>query len=229
MKKIYVILVCAIMSQSCSGLGSIQAEPSPVSTNTATQVPSATSTVPTPTFTSTPTLIVPPRTDTPTSDAALTQAAETPLFLITPNTSTPSPQMKGFLRVNVSGPEFYKGQECQPTSVQFTAQVSDVLNTAYVLLFVRLKSKQSGVTGDWADSIKMKTIGAGTYVHDLVTMEMKGVPSFQNAWVQYQFVATNDKGREIGRTDIFSERLTLLECKPTPTPEVSPTPTVLIQ
>ena len=112
-----------------------------------------------------------------------------------------------------------------PVSVKFTAQVSDIGNTAFVLLFVRFKSKQTGATGEWADSIAMQSIGAGTFVHDLVTTEMKGLKYFVNAWVQYQFVATNSNSDKIGRTDIFSERLTLLECEVTPT--ASPTSTVV--
>jgi len=110
--------------------------------------------------------------------------------------------------------------------VKFTAQAIDTVNTAYVVLFVRFKSKQSDVSSGWT-SIKMDTIGAGTFVHDLTAEEMKGGVSFQDPWVQYQFVATKANTREIGRTDIFSERLSLLECKPTPTPVLSPTPTVL--
>ena len=135
--------------------------------------------------------------------------------------------MTGFIAVNVSEKIFYKSGECLPTVVKFTAQVSDLLSTAHVVLFVRFKSKQSNdISSEWT-SIKMDTIGAGTYVHDLTAEEMKGGITFQNPWVQYQFVATKANTREIGRTDIFSERLSLLDCKPTPTPTLSPTPTVL--
>ena len=86
--------------------------------------------------------------------------------------------MKGFLAVNVSEKEFYKSGVCLPTTVKFTAQVSDIGSTAYVVLFVRFKSRQSDVASEWT-SIKMDTIGAGTYVHDLTAEEMKGGVSFQ--------------------------------------------------
>jgi hypothetical protein len=61
-------------------------------------------------------------------------------------------------------------------------------------------------------------------MHDLITLEMKAVNSFENAWVQYQIVATDSNSKQVGKTDVFSERLTLLECVPTPIPAASLTP-----
>jgi len=92
---------------------------------------------------------------------------------------------------------------------------------------VRFKSSQSGATSDWT-SITMQNIGVGTFSHDLIPSEMKAVDSFENAWVQYQLVATDVNSNKVGKTGIFDERLTLLECVSTPTPTASITPTVLI-
>jgi hypothetical protein len=227
MKRLYVFLSSTILLLSCSvsGLG-VTVTPPPVPTNTHIEIPTATPTIPTPTFTNTPTLIVIPRTETATAEVVSTQELETPLFLFTPNTSTPSPKMKGFISVLVSEKEFYKGNKCQPYSVKFTAQVSDPIRSAYVVLFVRFKSKRSGVTSEWT-SIKMDNLGAGTFAHELTSEEMKGLAAFQNAWVQYQLVTTQSNTNELGRTDIFSERLTLLECTSTPTPDLSATPVAI--
>jgi hypothetical protein len=62
----------------------------------------------------------------------------------------------------------------------------------------------------------------------LVPSEMKAVDLFENAWVQYQLVVTDANSNQIGKTDVFSERLTLLECVPTPVPTESVTPTALV-
>ncbi len=231
MKKKYILLLCAVLLFACTLLPAVNPAATPTREATAvpTDVPTSTPIPPTLTFTVTPTLSG-QRTRTPTASQTLdftpTQVTETPLFLITPNTFTPTVEMKGFVTVSVSEKEFYKTAECQPASVKFTAQAADPAGTAFVLLFVRFKSKQTGASGEWADSIAMQSIGAGTYVHDLVATEMKGLEYFKNAWVQYQFVATNSNSREIGRTAIFSERLTLLDCESTPTP--TPTATALI-
>lgn len=234
MKKIIVFLLCTILFSSCSITPGqfLSAQPatfSPVPVfvnNTSTEIPSPTLTVPTPTYTVTPTLVG-LKTVTRTPNFTPTLVTETPLFLITPNTATPSVQMEGFVSVVVSGTAFYKTAGCEPISVKFTAQAGDPVNVAFVVLFVRFKSKQSGATSEWT-SIPTQNLGAGTFTHDLISEEMKGVDAFKNAWIQYQFVATNAKTREIGRTAIFSESLTLLDCEPpTPTPSLIPTPTLL--
>lgn len=225
MKKIYIYIACAVLSFACLFIPAALPTPIFTPTNIPTDVPTSTPITPTLTFTSTPTLVG-QRTATATIEVTSTELAVTEIFLITPNTSTPAPQMKGFLSVNVSEKEFYRAGECLPTTVKFTAQVTDILNTPYVDLFVRFKSKQSDSASEWT-RIKMETIGAGTFVYDLTAAEMRGGLTFQDPWIQYQFVATAANAREIGRTDIFSERLTLLNCEPTPTPSLSPSPTVL--
>jgi hypothetical protein len=132
--------------------------------------------------------------------------------------------MQGFVNVFTSIPEFYKPGPCGPSTVKFTAQVANPPATAFVQLFVRFKSKRTGTTGEWT-SIKMGTLGGGTFVYELSALDMKGADSFKSAWVQYQLVATDASIVEIGRTDIFGESLSLLECLPTPTPTGTATPT----
>ena len=230
MKKIILFFVGAIFLPACS-LGQFipGAGPTPTlaatSTTIPTDVPTSTPITPTLTFTTTPTLVG-IKTATPTLESTLTPEAVTPLFMLTPNTPTPTLQMEGFLSVSISDKEFYKGSQCQPTSVKLVAQVSDLVNSTIVDLFVRFKSKRTGATGEWT-RITMQSIGAGTFTHDLVPEDLKGLASFQDAWVQYQFVANTARSREVGRTAIFGEVLTLLDCNPTPTPSMIPTPTVL--
>lgn len=135
--------------------------------------------------------------------------------------------MKGFLAINLSHNEFYNGLECQPSSVRITAQASDPLGTPLVMLFVRFKTKTSGAPSDWTRIMIPAKDYSGTFTHDLLPDEIKNVDFYHNAWVQFQFVAYTRDNKEIGRTGIFSERLTLLDCVPTPTPTLSPTPVIL--
>ena len=231
MKKICIIFLCAVLLSSCSSILAFSPTATPTFTiaPTLTDAPTATPITPTLTFTTTPTLVG-QKTKTPTASQTLdftpTQATGTPLLLITPNTSTPSVGMEGFVNVSVSGTQFYKTAKCQPVSVKFTAQVANPANTAFVVLSVRFKSKQTGATSKWT-SISMQPIGAGTYTYELVSEVMIGVDLFENAWVQYQFVSTDSNSRETGRTGVFGERLTLFECESTPTPIPTSTPTVL--
>lgn len=222
MKKIYFLLIFAILLSSCS-LAPAPAVPTQTLAPTSSPVPTATPVTPTVTFTSTPTLVGQKTpTVTPILEVTSTQATETPISL-TPTTPIATVEMKGFVSVSISDQVFYRTADCPPASVKFTAQVADVKNTAFVLLLVRFKSKQTGATGEWADSITMQSAGLGTYTHDLIATEMKGLEYFVNAWVQYQFVATDSDAKVIGRTAIFSEQLTLLNCEPTPTPTATAT------
>ncbi len=222
MRKIYIILACVVLSLSCSvggfSLGpSVTSTPSLTSTNTYTPIPSPTPVTPTLTFTQTPTLVG-IKSPTPTQEITATiEVSVTPLAQITPNTRTPTVQMEGFTAVMISDNEFYKGRKCDPSFVKLTAQVLDRDRTAYVLLFVRFRSLTSGNASEWT-SISMQTIGAGTYVHDLYSDEMKNDAFYTTAWVEYQFVATTSDATEIGRTAIFKEKLTMLPCTTTPTP-----------
>lgn len=222
MKKIFVFLICAILLFACAPTPA----PAPIipATNTPADTPTFTPTVPTPTYTTTPTLVG-LKTATNPPDYTPT-VAETPIFLITPNTPTPSVVMKGFISITVSGAEFFRTAGCEPASVRFTAQAGDAQKTAFVVLSVRFKSKQTGATGKWA-GITMEKSGIGTFTHELIPSEMNGLDLFKNAWVQYQLVATDSTTNEIGRTAVFGESLTLLDCEPTPTPSLIPTPTVL--
>jgi len=237
MKKNSILLIFAVLLSACSMtvdqfLGRpATSTPAPTITNTPTDAPTFTPIVPTSTFTPTPTLVG-QKTKTPTSDFTptqliLTQLVVTPLPSSTPVTLVPQVSMEGFVSVSISEDAFYKGKDCLPVSTKFTAQVADVAGTSFVVLFVRFKSKQTGTTSEWT-SITMQNVGVGTFSHELIPMEMKAVNSFENAWVQYQLVATDTNSNPIGRTDVFSERLTLFECVPTATPAASITPTVLV-
>jgi len=238
MKKISILLIYAVLLSACSMTEFLGLSPAPTTaptftmTNVPTDAPTFTPTVPTPTFTTTPTLVG-LKTKTSTPDFTPTPLLLTPLGVTLLPSATPislatQVPMPGFLSISVSDEQFYKGKDCLPTSVKFTVQVADPANTAFVLLFVRFKSKQTGTTSEWTDSIAMESIGVGTFAHDLIPSEMKAVDLFENAWVQYQLVATDAHSNKLGKTDIFSEKLSLLECVPTPVPTASITPTVLV-
>lgn len=233
MKKLCIFMICAILLSSCSltleqlfMLPVPTATPQPTATNVPTDVPTPTPVTPTLTFTSTPTLIG-IKTATPAATVTDTPLPTTALPLITPSTLTPTIEMNGFITILLSDSEFYKGSECQPTSVKITAQAANYFSTYYVVLFTRFKAKQADVKSEWTRIAIPSKDYSGTFTHDLVPEELKSVDLYHNAWVQFQFVAFNSKDIEIGRTGIFSERLSLLDCVPTPTITVTPTATVL--
>lgn len=219
MKKIFPLFLSAVLTIACGGiLAPVPTlTPAPTSTDTSTPLPSPTPVTPTLTFTPTPTLIGIKTPTTVLEPSATVVVSVTPLALLTPNTLTPTLQLDGFVFVNTSLNEFYKSGVCEPSTVRITAQAQDLERTAFVLLFVRFKSMTAERTGKWT-IIYMETIGAGTYLHDLSTSEIREDAYFKTSWVEYQIVATTQSGKEIGRTDIFKEKLKMLECIPTATP-----------
>ncbi len=223
MKKIFLVLFCAALSFACSvsglslGLGPTPT-PSVTSTNTYTPIPTATPVTPTLTFTSTPTLVgIKSPTPTPEDTATPVVSPTPPIVFVTPDTVTPTVHMEGFISVRTSVTEFYKGRKCDPSAVKFTAQVLDQNRVGYVLLFVRFRSITSGTPSEWV-SFPMETIGAGTYVRDLYSDEIKNDAYYTTAWIDYQFVATTSNGTKIGGTPVFKEKLKMLPCTATPTP-----------
>lgn len=236
MKKIFILLIFTVLLSACSvAVDQFLAPPAstaaPALTNTPADTPTITPTAPTPTFTLTPTMVG-LKTKTSTPDTSPTELLLTPLDAGLLSSATPvslvtQVPIPGFVSIAVSDEQFYKGKVCQPTSVKFTAQVSDPATAAFVVLFVRFKSKQTDVKSEWT-SIAMQNIGAGTFTHELTSSEMKAVDLFENAWVQYQIVSTDSNSKQVGKTEVFSERLTLLECVLTSTPTASITPTVLV-
>jgi len=233
MKKYITVIVLfpPFLLSSCSfSLGQLfpvptmtpapKTSPSP----TASGIPTVTPTVPTATYTVTPTLAG-QLTPSPTLDFTPTAFEFTPFNLATLDTLTPSVVMEGFVSVLTSTNEFFKKGGCEPTTVKFTATAADPARTAIVVLFVRFKSKQTGTTSEWTN-FSMPSLIPGTFVYELIPDDMKAVNYFKNAWVQYQFVATDTNARQIGRTEIFAENLTLSDCVPTPTPTVGPPETL---
>jgi hypothetical protein len=220
MKKIIPFLFFAMITSSCLLQMLIPTAatptPAPTLTDTSTPQPTFTPVTPTLTFTLTPTLSgIRTPTSTPEITETATLSSVTPFSLLTPSiVPTEIFNMQGFVFVNFSTNEFYKNRECEPSFVKITAQAG-LPDTAYVLLFTRFKSLTAERASKWT-KFDMYTIGAGTYVYDVYSDQMLEDAYFQNAWLEYQIVATNTTGKEIARTDIFKEKVKMSTCVPTP-------------
>ena len=220
MKKITTLLVCALVSASCSISDLIlaplpSATPMPSPTNTYTPIPSGTPISPTVTFTYTPTLVG-LKTATNTLEPSPTVVVDTPT-LFTPHTATATVQMDGFVSVLISSDILYRSRACSPSNVKFTAQVDAPGRASQVVLFVRFTSKSTGNSSEWSN-FNMDPIGSGTFTYDLFADTVKGDNLYKEPWVEYQFIAVTSTLKEVGRTATFKKRLTMLECAPTPTP-----------
>jgi hypothetical protein len=215
MKRIIFSLLIILLLSACS-FGQDASPPAPPATETLAPPPTPTPVTPTPTFTATPTLsgFIPP---TPTvEDTATPVSSVTPLGFLTPLTSTPTVQMDGFVSIVFSPPIFYKGTVCIPSTVDFRVQVANPAQVSEVRFFARFKSMTAERYGKWTN-LGMESFGAGTYLFELSSNMIFEEQYFNTAWVQYQLVAITSSGKELGRTEVFKEKITMLECVPTAT------------
>ena len=146
----------------------------------------------------------------PTSTAeATTTSTSTPTDTPTPTTTlteTPNPK-KLFSAVNLSTQVI--SLSCGTNTVLFEVTPAD--SKVYsVVLFIRLHYKTTGDRTSWNEGFAMKP-SSGKFIYDL---KASGIPDFNKfkdpvAWVQFQLVAIDNGGTVIGRSEVFTDKLTI--------------------
>jgi len=223
MRKFYLVMVLAILIQACGGMslgdGLFPSAHTPAPSATAT-------TVFTPTITRTPTItpsITPSATIVriPTEDPDL----PTPTLLIIPtlsrnDSSTPSafiPQTfttkpgPGFLSLTISDNRIYWGV-CEPNRTKITVEVEDPDGVFSVVIFVQVKSAKKEDYTPWTTGDAMHNHRDGAFSYLLRANSIYGRNHYQKSWVFLQMVATNDEGKEVGRTQVFRNLIALSPC-----------------
>jgi len=161
-------------------------------------------------------------TETPNPETPPALATRTPTRTITPRSTitlepldpllfTPSPNM--FMFSNRSTSQIVWGYNCDGArSIRFTIQVNPVKKLKYVLLFYHLQDKYSGLATDWGGGAIMKDNDQGTYFYTLELDQIDDYRSFQDAWLQYQFVASTVSLKVLGRTVVDRTSVSLTSC-----------------
>ncbi len=218
MKKTALLFALGLFALSCSvsdvsGLIlTTPAAPLPSSTSTIYVTPGETATItatlPTPTFTNTPTFIYSGPTDTP-SDTPL---PTTTVGALTSNGAALTPQLGfGFSSVQISGELILYGK-CQPNSVKFSATVTDPANVATVTIWVRLVDTITGEYTDWGGGAIMDGDNRGNFTYDYGFASIPHYHDFLSAYVQYQLVAKNSQFKDLGRTQPYLHNILLKPC-----------------
>jgi CSLREA domain-containing protein len=124
---------------------------------------------------------------------------------ITPMIAT-LPPTGVFLPAAVSTDHFYyRGSGCGTHEVRIEVQVADPGAVASVGLFYRLRNQEGEGTTEWNDGAPMTPLGGGVYALTLVSEGIPNFTAFDEAWLQYQFVALDAAGAIVGRSDVFSD------------------------
>jgi hypothetical protein len=203
MKKIIFVILTLILVQTACNL------PQAVPTQAAPSLPAVMETAPAIPASATASA----STDTPPA-ATSTSEATIPLRLTPTETLTPSPTLtetpdpsKLFSAVNLSTQVI--SLSCGTNTVLFEVTPAD--SKIYsVVLFIRLHYKTAGDRTNWNEGFAMKPVN-GKFIYDLKASSISDFNKFKDpvAWVQFQLIATNTGGTVIGRSEVFTDKLTI--------------------
>ena len=224
MKKFSFVLIIVSLLSGCSGLPvSIPFLQTPASTQPSGPQPTATpfslpdtntpdlfvlNTLPPTTTPGTGTPIVtdtPPPTFTPTFRPTIT------LEPIDPSLFTPSPNL--FLTVQRSTNQIVWGSTCEGArTIKFTSQVMPARRLKFVTLWYRLQDKYSGRHTDWGGGAILSDNDQGTYFYNLELSQIQSYRYYEDAWFQYQLVASTVTRKVLGRSVVSRSDVSLTHC-----------------
>ena len=166
-----------------------------------TEPPTTTPLTNTPEITFTPTI-----TYTPTNLPTITLAP------IDPSLFTPSPNY--FISVQRNTSLLVWGSTCDGTrSIKFVVQTVPSPKLKWVLLFIKLQDKYSSYATDWGAGAILSDNDQGVYFYTIQLDQIARYRTFEDAWLQFQFVGL-DKSREaIGRSVVSRNEVSLTHCK----------------
>jgi len=221
MRKIAIILLTIVIT-GCSAF--------PLDTSFLTPATVASTNTPEPTVTKVPTKdlfvinteapteipltlepgVTPP---TPTRTATMVPTSRPTITLepIDPSLFTPSPNIFQFVQKSTN--QLIWGYNCAgERSIQFVATVTPVRRLKYVLLFVRLQDKYSGRGTEWGAGAILSDNDQGKYFYRLNVDQIEGYENFQDAWLQYQLVASTVGLTVLGRSVVDRTSVSLTHC-----------------
>jgi hypothetical protein len=159
----------------------------------------------------TPTLVGP----TPVPVSAC-ESTPTPVCI----TPTPTPVSSGQISFShqASTSQFFHGG-CNPGQVSISVVVSDPAAVRSVVLFTRLEDKGSGEQTAWDSGSSMSRAGTGRYQITLSSESILNYNTYNDAWLVYQFVATNTNEEAIAHSPRIYD-VALSTCGSAPAPQI---------
>ncbi len=148
----------------------------------------------------------PTQTYTPTNRPTIT------LEPVDPSLFTPSPNL--FISVQRSTSRIVWGSTCDGArSIKFTVQVVPSPKLRWVLLFIKLQDKYSSYSTEWGAGAILSDNDRGVYFYTIELDQIARYRTFEDAWLQFQFVALNKSRDAIGRSVVSRNEVSLTHCK----------------
>ena len=153
-----------------------------------------------------------PAINTPLPTYTATVRPTITLEPIDPSLFTPSPNI--FLSVAKSTVQVVWGSTCQGEhTIRFTAQVMPVKRLRFVTLWYRLQDKYSGRHTNWGGGAILSDNDQGTYFYNLQLEQIRHYRNFEDAWFQYQLVASTVTRKVLGRSVVSLNEVSVTHCK----------------
>ena len=154
----------------------------------------------------------PPATRTPIPTFTRTIRPTITLEPVDISLFTPGPAP--FLLTSKSTSQLVWGYSCEGSrSIKFVVQVvAPVKRLKYVLLFIRLQDKYSARQTPWGAGAIMSDNDRGTYFYTIELDQIDDYKSFEDAWLQFQFVASNIYLHRLGASVVDRTSVSLTHC-----------------
>ena len=151
-------------------------------------------------------------TGTPLPTFTATNPPTITLEPIDPSLFTPSPNI--FMSVQRSTGLIVWGSTCEGArSITFKAQVLPAKRLRFVTLWYRLQDKYSGRHTDWGGGAILSDNDQGTYFYTIELSQIQSYRYFEDAWFQYQLVASTITQKVLGRSVVSRNEVSLTHCK----------------
>jgi hypothetical protein len=154
-----------------------------------------------------------PVTNTPIPSFTTTNRPTITLEPVDPILFTPGPNPFSFLQKSTS--QLVWGSTCEGSrSIKFVIQLTaPVRRLKFVTLWYRLQDKYSGRHTEWGGGAIMLDNDRGTYFYTLELNQIEDYIFFEDAWLQFQFVASSITQKRLGSSQVDRTSVSLTHCK----------------
>jgi hypothetical protein len=97
--------------------------------------------------------------------------------------------------------------------IRFSATVQLARRLRYVTLWYRLQDKYSSHHTDWGGGAIFNDNDQGLYWYTLELSQIQQYRYFEDAWFQYQLVASTASQKVLGRSVVSRNEVSLTHCK----------------
>jgi len=125
---------------------------------------------------------------------------------------TPGPNP--FFLTSKSTTQLVWGTSCEGSrSIKFVVQlVVPLKRLKYVLLYYRLQDKYSARQTDWGGGAIMSDNDRGSYFYTIELDQINDYKLYEDAWLQFQFVAASVPRRRLGASIVDRNSVSLTHC-----------------